>query len=65
MTLSKGEKKSARQLFGKTLELSKFVRGELVKAIRAGDAPPDAFKQVREMDKHITTVEAYMKQEKL
>lgn len=65
MALSRNEKKAARELFGKTLELSRHVRGELIKAIRSGEAPAEAFVQVREMDKHIATVEGYMKQEKL
>ena len=56
---------AAREFFGKTLALSRHVRDELMQAIKKGEAPADAFKQIRILDDNIKIVAAFMRQEKL
>ncbi len=62
---TKAQRRAAREFYTNTIQLSIHTRRELIAAIKRGEAPPDAFKQVRVLESNIKLLDAYMKQEKL
>lgn len=62
---TKLQRAAAKEFYTNTVQLSYHTKRELVAAIKAGEAPADAFKQVRAIEENIKILEAYIKQEKL
>ncbi len=52
-----------KELIVNVIELSEHVRKELMKAIRSGEAPAEAFSQIRTMDNDIKILKDYLKQQ--
>lgn len=61
--MKKSEKRTASELYSNTIKLSIHVRTELMKAIKAGIAPPEAFGEIRKIDDNIKTLQDFCKQE--
>ena len=56
-------KLAEKELITNVIELSEHVRKELMKAIRSGEAPAEAFSQIRTMDTDIKYLKEYLKQQ--
>lgn len=59
------QRAAAKELYTNVIQLSYHTKRELMAAIKSGEAPSDAFQQVRKIEENIKLLEAYMKQEKL